>query len=264
MKLADVQELVADAVRRDEPLARDPAMADRAAAIARGNDRLSPAEQLDVYREQFFLRHASSLREDFPTLVHLLGDDGFDAMARAYLRERPSTAFSLRDLAADVATFLASVAPWSADALLADCARAEWAFIESYDAPDAPAFDPRTLAEAPEDAWPTAVLAFHPSVRLLALAHPAHDFRRAVRAGEKPDRPAPSAARVVVFRPGERGETVHYADVDPLAFDLLTALARGEPLGAACEELGDAIEPHLGAWFQQWTTWGLLARVTFS
>jgi hypothetical protein len=46
-------------------------------------------------------------------------------------------------------------------------ARLEWAYIEAFDAADAPALDPLKLSGIPESAWETARILLDPAVRLL-------------------------------------------------------------------------------------------------
>ena len=47
----------------------------RPTAVIAGNDRLTPEEQAEIYREQFWLRHRDVLRDDYPALRHLLGEE---------------------------------------------------------------------------------------------------------------------------------------------------------------------------------------------
>jgi len=261
--LQALQSLMADAVRAEEPLAEDAERAARLALLATGNARLSPVEQVEIYREQFWLRHVASLEEDFPTLHFLLGGAAFDDLCRVYLRAHPPDGFSLRDLAAAMPNFLTQAAPYREDTLLADCANVEWAFIEAFDADDAPPFDPAILASTDEDAWAGARLVLHPSVRLLALAHPAHDFRAAVRRGQTPTPPEAQPTYVVVHR---SDEVVHCTPAEPMAFALLERLAKGMALGAACEEVAaiDAavdLEAKVAVWFQAWVSAGWLSAI---
>ena len=62
--LAKNQAALADVMRRAGALTSDPYGGAIAAEIAAGNERLSPVEQVDIYREQFFLRHVDALRDD--------------------------------------------------------------------------------------------------------------------------------------------------------------------------------------------------------
>ncbi|WP_394844655.1 DNA-binding domain-containing protein [Pendulispora brunnea] len=259
--LADLQAFLAQAATSARPIPDDPALAAEAELVATGNARLSPAQQVDIYREQFWFRHLASLEEDYPTLQHLLGNDGFQALCRRYLDAHPPDSFSLRDLAAKMPDFLAHTDPYRADALLADCARLEWAFIEAFDAADAPPFDASVLATTEEEAWERAVIVFHPSLRFLALSHPVHGFRAAIRRGETPERPGPEPTHCIVYR---ANDIVGVEVVEPMAFALLERLARGMPLGPAGEEVAamDAsVEASIGAWFQAWVALGWLREV---
>ena len=268
--LASMQRALAELVTSEGPAASDPGSAARAEQLASGNERLSPAEQVAIYREQFLLRHLDALREDFLTLEHALGDAPFETLARAYLQAFPPRSFSLRDLGVDLPRFVAETAPWSEDPLLAELARVEWAFVEAFDAPDAPPLDLATVASVPEDAWPSVRLVLQPSVQRLALRYPAHEARIAVRSGGLADaalsvRPAPSPTHVVVYRGAARLQCL---EVEADAYALLDELARGTALGDACERVADAsgassasFEEKVGAWFQEWTALGWLSRV---
>jgi hypothetical protein len=263
--LASEQRELAELLRRPESLTASPSDAARAEAIATGNDRLSPVEQVDIYREQFFLRHVDSLREDFASIEHLLGGDAFEELAKAYLAAHPPNGYDLGKIGFAMRRFVAETSPWKEDPLVADLAAAEWAFIEAFDGPDAPPLDMASVATVPEDAWPRARLTVHPSAQLLALAYPSTDYRVAARKDEGPPRPEPAATHVVVYR---GTEVLHFLDVEPDAFALLSELARGVPLGEACERAATVsgapaadFEAKLGGWFSHWTQLGWIVRV---
>jgi hypothetical protein len=233
-------------------------------------------EQVEIYREQFFLRHVDCLRDDFQSIEHLVGEVAFDELARAYLAAHPPASFTLRDLGHAMAELTRSTAPWSDDPLITDLAQVEWAFVECFDGPDAPPFDPSKVAGMPEDGWPLARVVLTPSLQRLALAFPAHDYRIATHRGEKPERPGPRSSFVVVYR---GGETLHCSDLEADAYAMLDELSRGVPLGEACEraaaasgsrsvapaeETSEALarfQTKLAGWFQDWTSMGWIARV---
>jgi hypothetical protein len=279
LPLGELQAFMEGALQRTMPLAECADLATMTARAIAGNARLSPVEQLDIYREQFWLRHVDSLREDFPTLLHLLGNEAFADLARAYVLAHPPASFTLRDLGVELAAFVAKTAPWKDDAVLAEAARLEWAFIEAFDAPDALPLDPSTLANASEDAWGNARIRFQPAMQRLSLAYPVHELRAKARAGESFDRPAAGRVHVVVYRAGLGHEgstadkgTLQYIEVEPTAFELLEALGRGEPLAAACEGVAEGagvdgpgdMETRVSAWFQQWAAFGWVSRVEFA
>jgi hypothetical protein len=274
--LAAVQRFVADAVHAGGPAAEDSARAARVEALVAPSVRgMRPVDRLEVYREQFWLRHLKSLEDDYPTLAWALGgSDALRELATQYLAACPPRTWDLQKLGADVPAFVGAHARWGSDMLARDAARIDWAFVEAFDTPDAPPFDPRVLASTPEEAWPGARIVLHPSVRLLRLVHPVHEVRDAVKRGESPTRAVASQkTHVVVWR--DLACWLRSAPVEALAFDLLATLQAGTPLGEACAAVAQAagegdsggaaasLEAQLGGWFQQWTASAWIASVQF-
>lgn len=261
--LESLQRFVVDAVTRTSPIAHDD---ERIVPSARG---MTPAARLEVYREQFWMRHWPNLEQDYPTLAWVLGGaDKLRELSTAYLLAHPPRTWDLQRLGADLPAYVVGHPLWGQDALACDAARLDWAFMETFDAPDAPPFDPRALAATSEDAWPSARIAFHPSLRLLSLGHPVHMLREAVKRGEARERPRAEPTFVVVWRDGacwQRAEAV-----EPSAYELMAALLRGLALGDACERVVRAaaaddesdLGQRVGGWFQHWTASGWVASVT--
>ena len=259
-RLAELQRLFGASIVREEPLGEG------ATELAAGSHTMSPAGQVEVYREQFWIRHVGCLVEDFPTLHALLGAEGFEALVAAYLRAHPPTKFRLRDLGEELPRFVAQTSPWAEDALLADVALVEWAFVDAFDAADAPPLDPASLGGVAEDAWPGARLTLHPSLQRLALGHPANDLRVAFRTGHGLERPAAADTFLVIYR---RDLLLYAEPLDGLAFALLERLAKGETLGEASEGValtsgrGAEVEASIGDWFARWASLGWISRVDF-
>lgn len=250
MKLAEVQKLFATALQAPEPQAS-------AAVIAAGSAKMKPEEQLEVYREQFWIRHHGCLAEDFPTLRALIGEASFERLVERYLEAHPPRSFMLRDLGENMADFVRAD---SGERLLYDVARVEWAFVSAFDAADAPPLDPSSLANATDDDWPRARITFHPSVIPLELEYPAEELRVRQRTGEALSRPERDPRGVVVYRK----DLLLYAErVDLGALAVIAALARGVALEQACEQADGAGEL-VGEWFARWAALGWIARVSFS
>jgi len=268
--LGDLQRFVTDVVRGGTPLAAREDLAAEVDAIALPSPRgMTPRDRLEVYREGFWGRHLASLEEDFPTIIALLGGkDAFRRLATAYLAAFPPRTWDLQRLGADMTEFVGTRVPWSDDPLVHDAARLDWAFMEAFDAPDAPPFDPRVLSSAPEDAWPGALVDFHPSVRPLMLRHAAHLLREAARRGEQTKRPAHAPTHLIVHR--DAACFLHAVEIEPPALALLESLRGGAPLGDACEACARAtsqdpldVGDRLGGWFQDWTALGWVRAVRF-
>jgi hypothetical protein len=236
----------------------DPTVREQCARIATGNDRLSPAQQIEIYREQFWLRHTSCLLEDFEGLAAVLGQSNWERLTEDYLSAHPPTSFSLRDLGDRMPEFVDRSSWLPHHELCVDMARVEWAYIEVFDAPDAAPLDPAELAAVPESAWERARLRLSPALRLVRVGHPVAAFRRSVRLNEA-DRslPEPEPQNLVIYRGGDR-DLYHQVLADA-AFALLQALSEGLALVPAAERAmaraphqADRIEHELSAWFADW------------
>jgi hypothetical protein len=261
-ELDRVMAFLSEAFRRPEPLIDDAAIEPRCTEHVTGNSRLSPAEQMDIYRRQFWLRHIEALTEDYAGLRYLVGEDAFDAFVRAYLIAHPPRHPSLRDLGADIVSFAERYPdfPEATRAAALEMVRYENALIDVFDGPDVAPLDPQKLTSLPEDAWERARIELHPVLRRFRVEYPVHRLRLASKEASAPIAapPSPAPAHLVLFR---RDNVIRFEEIEPFAFDLLDALARGEPLVSACERLAaplapaeaEAVNAQVGPWFQQWT-----------
>lgn len=268
-QLARVQSFLKDALRLPTSLPGDAALAAPIAEHITGNDRLSPAEQADLYRRQFFLRHVDSLVEDHAGLVHYLGDDGFEALAYAYLEKHPPRTPSLRDLGADIAAFVETWEglPAHLRGVCTDMARYELIMVELFDAADVPPPDAQRLAALPQEAWLTQPLVLTSLLRLVEFRHPVPDLRVAIKLGDcAKEPPPPEPIRYGIFRMDDR---ISFHRLSSEAHALLSLLMDGEPLASACERLSQTlteesasrVEAEVGEWFQRWASWGWILDV---
>jgi hypothetical protein len=262
--------LLCSAFRSGFPIPDDPELSALCRDLVAGNDRLTPAEQVDIYRRQYWLRHIDSLGEDYPGLAFVLGEDDFDAFCRAYLAACPPSSFTLRDLGDRIVQFAHAYEQFVPEkkALALDMVRYENAFIDLFDGASPPPLDPAKVTGMPPEGWNTARIVLHPLLVLLRLSHPVHTLRSTLGPGKTPELPRPRPVHVALFC---TDLVIRYEELDPSAFALLDALARGVPLVPACEvlaaELGEdeaeraALASRVQAWFVEWTRWGLIADV---
>lgn len=260
-RLAELQQELCAALQSATPITSDPDAATLAARVVGARGRLTPAQQLELYREQFFYRHLDAIAEDFPALVEALGWDAFEEHATAYLAACPPTSFSLRDLGARLPHFLADrVAP-----ALLDLARLEWALVDAFDAADLPPLDATKVTGAGA-ALDQARLVLDPSLTRLTLSAPVHEIRGQLVDGEQVALPAPRATHLVVYR---SELTLLWREVPRLALAALDELARGRPLADALDGLATRCSPDevaelerdIGAWFGQWVADGWIRDV---
>lgn len=266
-ELVELQEWVARHLRSRRGLPQNEAVAAEAAVRLTGNARLSPVEQLEVYREQFWLRHTASLVEDFPGVGGVLGQTEWERLVESYLEAEVPESWTLRDLGRRFPEHVASRQGLPHGALCRDMARLEWAFIELFDAPDAAPLDVAKLARLPPGTLETGQIVLSPALALLEVEYPVADLRQRLLAARlEPGAPAvaipePEPQQLVLYRAADR--RLYHRPVGPEAFALLEGLRRGLPLVGACEHAltqapahAERLQRNVGTWFQQWAKRG--------
>ncbi len=148
MKLAELQQRFCERVTR-VPEARS------AADCFVSTPQLSADERLEIYANMFVWRQIDALREDFPKLAQLLGDEGFYATAEKYLRVDPSTQPSLGQLGRHFASFVAETAGHRADLAIVPL----WKELEDGAPPSAPRAEPTAVA-----VWRKGFVVFHAGI----------------------------------------------------------------------------------------------------
>lgn len=267
--LLAAQTFLVSALQRETPTPQDPHLLATAKEFVTGSARLGPADQVNIYREQFFLRHEASLREDYPGVVRILGKDATRSFFRKYLAAFPPSTPSLRELGAHLPTFAETYENFPPERrdLLIEMARYELELVNIFDGPDTPPLDPNKLAAMTESDWNTARIVLQPLLVRLSLSYPLHRLRVAIKAGEDvtlPDEKTP--VQLLLFR---QDFIARFEEVAPEAYDLIGALAEGLPLVPALEKVAGSLPPErqefvvskLGAWFQTWTAWGLIVDI---
>jgi hypothetical protein len=267
--LLATQTFLVSVTRRDTPTTKDPALVEASAQFVTGNDRLSPAEQVEIYRQQFFIRHEEALRDDYPGLQRILGEDATSAFFHRYLEAHPPKTPYIRDLGADLPAFAAKYDGFPAERrdLAVEMARYELELVEVFDGPDVPPLDTAKLSGMSEDDWQTARIVLHPLVVRLSFSYPVHRLRVAIKNGEEVTLPdAPSPVHLLVFR---QDLIPRFEELSPEAYALIGALGEGVPLVPALERVAGALPPerqeyvmsNIGAWFRLWTAWGVVVDI---
>jgi hypothetical protein len=268
-QLERIQRILGDAFRQFEPIDELGDTKSAVESIVSGNHRLSPVEQAEIYRGQFWLRHRDALYEDYPGLAYILGEDGFEQFLRDYLLACPPDSWTLRDLGNRIATFAASYEGFPDDkaGLARDMAAFELAFIDVWDGEEAEPITLERVESIPPEAWITAEIAFHPLLSLLTLDHPVHVLRKKIRADEEPSLEVASEPTFVALWRGHNGR-VHYRGISAGEDALIRSLRAGDDLGTACERAVERIEDaaalagELQSWFRGWAKRGWIVDVT--
>jgi hypothetical protein len=234
MKLAETQALFWNALQG--------APADLEACFA-GTPDLPARERVQIYAEMFLWRQVDALREDFPKLAAALGEDGFVALARAYIHAHPSEHPDLGKLGRNLAVF--------APAPLRDLAALEWARAELFFEEERAAIE---ALPAGAEGFAQARLALVPALRLLELAHDAPAMWARIEDGEAPGAPERRACFAAVWR---AGFDVFHAELPAEEAAALRLARDGATLAEVCGAFG-APEPAFAA-LQSWLAEGWVA-----
>jgi hypothetical protein len=259
MNLLELQRRMAEDVRR--PLTADFGMQQEteeglsisqlAEGYVKPNDRLTSFERLEIYNRQYWFRVIAAVSEDFPALATVLGQKRFNSLVIAYLKENPSTSFTLRNLGRNLPMWLAGHPEFgpARHLLLLDVARLEWAYIEAFDGRAVPPLTQEDLGNLGAD----STLFLQPHLQLLDLHYPVDDLVLAVHketpvsdivsnaVGEREQkqmspRRLPAMRRSTIYLAVHRFDnSVYYRRIDREAFLLLSALQRRVPVGGAIE-----------------------------
>lgn len=220
--------------------------------------------RLGIYRNAYRARLTDALRENYPVLHRVQGDEAFDELAERFIAACPSEHPSIRWFGSTLPEWLAANSEQLSHPALADLARMEWALCTAFDAADAtPLTVNDLLAHAPE-AWPTLRFTGHPSLRLIALDWAVEPLWRALSDNAEAETapPEPQAHHLLIWREtGNAGQT-QWRSVEPFEADLLQAALNGESFAELCERAaatqGDLAAAAVAGYLRVWVEAGLL------
>jgi hypothetical protein len=236
--LAETQALFREAVTSTEPIPPE-----RLEACFAGTPGFPAGERVAVYAGMYRGRLADALRQTFPCLALLLGEERFASLCEAYLGHHPSEHHDIGQVGRHLVAFLRHHPdPDRPD--LADLAELEWAREEVFFAPPAGPVGPSALAGLDPGAFAETGLSMSPALRVLPLQHAVAPLWRRLEDGEPPGPPSPGPAAVAVWRLGF--DVFH----GPLASDEAAAAERalsGASLARICDAFAGREDPAAAA-----------------
>lgn len=198
----------------------------------------SAETRFNVYRNNVAIGLRNALRESFPVVCRLVGDDFFTAMALEYARAEPPRSPVMLWYGSTFPDFIERFAPAAALPYLADVARIERAWLEAYHAADAEGMERLAFQGTAPALLPLATLKIHPALRIVRSRHAAlsiwghHLVEAAPTALELPA----GGEDVWIFR---REAEVEIRAIPPGGACFIQALQLGLPILTAFE---DALE----------------------
>lgn len=189
-------------------------------------------ERFGIYRNNVAVGLIEALRSTFPVVSRLVGEEFFSAMALVHASGSPPSSPVLLAYGADFPAFVEAFEPARALPYLADVARLEWLWLQSYHSADAAPLTIEDLHRIPVEQWPDLRLQLHPAVRLARFGRSVLGIWRAHQDDDEPgsieldDGPE----QIVITRPALR---VQMAAVSPAVLSLLERIEIGGTLAEA-------------------------------
>jgi hypothetical protein len=223
---------------------------------------LTKEARLGIYRHAYVTRLIEALREYYPVLHQILGDEDFEALAAAFIRAHPSVHRSIRWYGREIAAYLRAEAPFAEQPILAEIARFEWRLAESFDSADAGVLDRAALASVEPAEWSDLTFCFHPSVQRLTLEWNTVAVWKALSVEEAPPAPERSADDVawLIWR---RNLENYFRSLDLVEATALDAALAGRNFAEVCGALAlkvpdDEVPLRAASLIATWLDGGLL------
>lgn len=204
---------------------------------------VAPARRIAVYRNNVFHNYSEALRAVYPVVERLVGEAFFAGAAHEYIVAHPSASGDLHDFGHGFGEFIDSFPPAETLPYLGDVACLEWFWHESFHAAERPPLSLERLGSVANESLDSLRFVLHPACRLLASRYPVGKIWSVNQpdwlGAKEVDLEADGAAHLLIHRDG------FAVVIEPLAngeFEMLRAIARGEPLVRACE-LANAANP---------------------
>jgi hypothetical protein len=198
---------------------------------------LSAKGRLDIYATAYKLRLKEAITTDYGKLHSYLGDEQFDDLMERYIDKYPSHITNLRYFSISMPELLRDEAPFKQVPVLAELARIEAAFANSFDAADHNFITINDLAALAPEAWGTLQIEFQKSVQILAMKYNSFAIWKALSADEMPPKPIKSE-QAVMWILWRRSDLVsHYRAMTEPEYAALNLAMKGEDFSAICEKL---------------------------
>jgi len=213
-------------------------------------------ERLRVYAHAYPARLKEVLRNDFPGLLALAGDDAFDELAGDYIKGHPSTYANVRWYGDSLGAFLAADPRWSSSPAFAAMAEFEWRLGLAFDAPDESPVDVATIAATAPGDWPMLRFTLGAHVRRFSTAWNVAAIRRSTDRGDV----MPAAEPFDVPPPWiiwRKGVAVLHRQLEADESAALRVIETGGTFAGICESLCewhavDAVAMRSGSLLKTW------------
>lgn len=235
MKLHEIQESFKDTIA--DPAALNSHNSAFRGALSSGTG-ICLENRMKVYRNNVIRGLSDAVTAAYPVTEKLTGKNFMKAATRAYVIRNFPEQGNLNLYGATFPDFLAQYEPAQHIPYLPDVARMEWAWEESYYAPDDTPLAPEVLQKLETDTLPLIKLSFRASVRFVESSYPLDEIYDICHAAENDPSEdminiSQRGAKMLVFR---HDYTVEARRLDEAEYSFLTTLYDGTPIIGAAEK----------------------------
>jgi hypothetical protein len=224
---------------------------------------LAKDARLRIYRHAYAARLIEALRDHYPVLHQILGDDDFEALGAAFVRAHPSVYRSIRWYGREVSQFLQVEPIFAEQPILAEIAAFEWSLAEAFDSANTSVLGRAALESVEPAGWGSLSFRFHPSVRRLAFEWNTVVAWKALSAEEAPPAPERSdeAVEWLIWR---RNLDNYFRSLDAVEVTALDAALEGRNFAEICGALAqhlpeDEVPLRAASLIATWLDGGLLS-----
>jgi hypothetical protein len=163
---------------------------------------ITPAvRRFDVYRNNVTVGLVNALGANFPAIKNLLGTVYFEGLARDYARAHPPRSPLMFEFGSEFAEYLSKMPDLERYPYLADVARLESIWLQSYHAADAEPLAVERLAQMSPDDVPNLRLQKHPAAQVFLSAYAVATIMASNRGAKPQALDAFQPENILVVRP---------------------------------------------------------------
>ena len=228
-----------------------------------GPDGLPSSKRFSVYRNNVMVSLIDAMAANFPAIKRLVGDDFFAATAREFIMQHPPTEPVLFLYGDGFAGFLEIFPPVADFPYLADVARVEYAWLQSYHAADMEPLEAAALGAVEAEKVGQAKFTPHSAMWLFRSIWPAATLMDRNREGaDCSDIDLSIGEDILITRPQLDVQTLILPEG---GYEFISALAAGETLeGAAGIVMGTVADFDLPAQISGMLECGAFCQIELS
>ncbi len=225
---------------------------------------LQPIQRVGIYHGMYMLRMIEALGVDYGALAHILGEEKFEELVRAYVLRFPSRSYTLNRLGDALPEFIATSAlkVLKRRIFLRDLASLELAMTQVFDEAETEPLPGDAFSSiAPEQIADARIVPI-PALRLVSADYDVNEAFQAWRE-ERAIKPRREKTWIAVHR---RDYGVFRMPLTRQAFAFLGFLMAGETVGGAITMFHRRFrrlpgQNELFTWFRDWSAAGLFAAI---